>query len=57
VQVLLGHFGLQDGILLSIHALSLKDIAGLKGLLAGTELGKPDYLLPWGLRGRGRRKM
>jgi hypothetical protein len=57
VQVLLGHFGLEDGILLSIHALSLKNIPGFKSLLAGAELGKSDYLFPGRLRDGGGRKM
>jgi hypothetical protein len=50
VQILLGHFSLEDGILFSIHAFPLKDIPGVKCLLAGAELGKSDYLFPGRLR-------
>ena len=57
VQVLLGHFGLEDGILLSIHPLSLEDIPGFKSFLAGAELGKSDYLFPGRLGDGGRWKM
>jgi hypothetical protein len=54
VQVLLSHFGLENSILLGVYALSLKDVPGLKGLLAAAELGESDYLFPGRLRdGRG----